>query len=250
MLDSPDETLQFDWKIRAERYVAFLDIMGYKNMISTWEHSKLYSLMAELGDAVQTSDEATRISRFESGGKQIEMKAQLARSAFFSDSILIISRDVESDSFFGLLFGVLKAIFTLFRSGVPYRGGIGRGTIVADFERSIFFGQPIVDAYLLEESLNWYGVALPANSFEGLCETDEEKPNGWVALTYHRTVSTKQGPQELQIINWPAFVNNEQKIKELLEPFQNTHSDKLNSYYQNTLDLALSGFREAYPNGR
>lgn len=52
----------------------------------------------------------------------------------------------------------------LFISKIPFRGSIAYGEMTVDLENSIFFGQPLIDAYLLGEQLQSYGIACHASA--------------------------------------------------------------------------------------
>ncbi|MDR0436880.1 MAG: hypothetical protein LBH22_01110, partial [Bacteroidales bacterium] len=44
--------------------------------------------------------------------------------------------------------------------GIPHKGALAFGKMTLDTERSIFFGQPLIDAYLLQEELHYYGIII------------------------------------------------------------------------------------------
>lgn len=44
--------------------------------------------------------------------------------------------------------------------GLPIKGAISKGNLTLDEERQLVFGKALVDAYLLEEELFYYGVAV------------------------------------------------------------------------------------------
>lgn len=82
------------------------------------------------------------------------------KSITFSDSILFITKD---ESLSDLLF--LSSILGIFQiaaiqGGFPAKGAISFGRLTADFQSSIFYGQPLIDAYLLQEQLSYYGVVI------------------------------------------------------------------------------------------
>lgn len=45
---------------------------------------------------------------------------------------------------------------------IPHKGAAASGVMTLDTVNSIFFGQPLIDAYLLQEELNFYGIVVHA----------------------------------------------------------------------------------------
>lgn len=48
----------------------------------------------------------------------------------------------------------------LLTEGIPYKGAMSIGMMTCDIDKSIYFGQPLIDAYYLQEELYFYGVVL------------------------------------------------------------------------------------------
>ena len=44
--------LKSDWVVTADRYVAYIDIMGFKDLVLTTSHDKIYSMMKDIQGAV------------------------------------------------------------------------------------------------------------------------------------------------------------------------------------------------------
>jgi hypothetical protein len=110
-----------------------------------------------------------------------------------------------------------------------------------DFQDSIFFGQPIVEAYELSEDQQWYGVAEHEN-----CEPKQEGEaplaeiqSDEVSLSEAYYVPLKSDNRDLCVLNWPVFIESEAAVEEAFSPFKNCDSPKLHMYYQNTNEFAL-----------
>lgn len=128
----------------ANRFVVFLDILGFKDRVARTNHNKLL----------------TQLSDFNKGivgciGKYNNTDIQLAQ---FSDSIVLFSNDITAKS--------LKAISEVTRGimqiainqQIPIKGAIAQGQITCDTSKQLFFGQALIDAYLLEENIYYYGI--------------------------------------------------------------------------------------------
>lgn len=49
-------------------------------------------------------------------------------------------------------------------SGIPHKGALAFGKMTQDYNKSIFFGQPLIDAYLLQEELMMYGIIIHSSA--------------------------------------------------------------------------------------
>lgn len=138
------------WPVTTERFVAFIDIMGFKDMVMKMPHEEIYRIMKMIGDAKELN-----------AGILTDAKNQkLVRSTTYPDSIMLYSKDKTVKAFDALVTAVAGLTSDLFAEGVPHKGAIAYGKMTLDQDRSIFFGQPLIDAYLLQEELHFYGVIM------------------------------------------------------------------------------------------
>ena len=132
-----------EWKPTDKRFVAFFDIMGFKEMVArnTHEHivekltilKKLNSMVDGMKAQPEFIDEFNR-------GK--------TRSVTFSDSIIIFSKQDGKDDAFKILMHSYWLLGAALQNGIPIKGAISHGEVTVDFKTSLFFGQPIIDAFL------------------------------------------------------------------------------------------------------
>ena len=147
------------------RYVALCDVLGFRALLANrgvdWINEQYRNLMSDVRQA----------SRYE------------ARSQVFSDSILMYSKPLheptvradgtrisvhedalrhEVDGFLAWVAHVVRAAL---KHGLPLRGGIAAGPCAISARQQLFVGEPIVDAYLVEQSQDWAGVALHESCF-------------------------------------------------------------------------------------
>jgi hypothetical protein len=225
------------WELTSERYVGFYDIMGFRAFVNRHQHDHdaLHRIMRELHDIGVHAEE---MHPHDGGGVPLvfDYRGSQLRIIQFSDSIIALTRDASSTS--SLLIELVLQMFFLhaLRSGTVLRGAIAYGTITADFERSIFFGQPIVDAYLLEEEQAWYGIVKHSTAVQ-TPENDDIKPLGEddIPLTVSYRVPLKSSDGiEIPVINWPVFCEDHTRLDELLSHLRNEDSEKLNGYYRLT----------------
>lgn len=125
--------------------VLFLDIMGFKERILRTPHEKLDSQLREF------KKRHNKLKPLMDNGS-IEL-------LHFSDSIIVVAH--KADIF--TLNRIVKIATILLQIGLEsqfaMKGAIARGKITFDSIDQLYFGQALVDAYLMEEELKFYGVA-------------------------------------------------------------------------------------------
>jgi hypothetical protein len=165
------------------RFVACLDILGFKALLKRFGTERLAAVYARARDLsfeekLQVRDVQTIIKEFEESlfgsiaptssktttvAVQERIYTQLELLTLFSDSIFIFTRD-RSNEAFDQLVRFSNILFQIFLAlGLPIRGGIGEGVCVIDANKEIYLGNAIVQAYLLEQSLDIIGIAIHEN---------------------------------------------------------------------------------------
>ncbi len=229
------------WDVTAPRNVGFFDIMGFRQLVKRHkdDHDVLHGIMREFHDIAIRAQEM-----HPHGGKlhpALQHRGSQLRVVAFSDAILALTRDASDTS--SLLIQLVSQMFFLhaLRLGTALRGAISFGTVTADFEHSIFFGQPVVDAYLLEQDQAWYGIVEHSSVEPGASELTgdlREIAPDEVALTLQHDVPLKSvGVSPMSAINWPILCGDLERADELLRHLR-SDSEKLNGYYQSTREFA------------
>lgn len=155
--------------IKGKRFVVFLDIMGFKERVARNSADDLYKeLTAFNRDIVKIISSVSNVET-ERGGEQegfsdaalISNDAQDAiMLAQFSDSIVLFSND-DSPRSLQMISRVASGIMmsAIHREKpIPLKGALAEGHITCDMSKQLFFGQALIDAYLLEENVQYYGI--------------------------------------------------------------------------------------------
>lgn len=103
--------------------------------------------------------------------------------AWFSDTVLFYTKQDNDQAVRELLSTVAWLLFETILEGVTkLRGGIAYGPVHLEPENSLFVGKPIIEAYRLEQSQQWSGVALAASAVARLpeCVRTGELLDWWV----------------------------------------------------------------------
>jgi hypothetical protein len=72
-----------NWDITANRYVAYCDIIGFKDIVSRSPHDEIYELMKNINAQL----------RLTSTIEWFEKSTELIKTTTYSDSIIIYSKD-------------------------------------------------------------------------------------------------------------------------------------------------------------
>lgn len=153
-----------DWKNDCNRYIGFIDVMGFKDMVARKSHDEVGQMLRQMSFMKGILQKVV-VSPFKKIDKQFEREERI-KSVTFSDSVLFVTKD---DSLSDLL--ILSSVLEIFQEaaiqrGAPTKGAVSFGRFTADFTDSIFYGQPLIDAYLLQDQLHYYGIIID-NEVEG-----------------------------------------------------------------------------------
>jgi len=78
----------------------------------------------------------------------------------FSDSIFLFTRDGGKEDLKLITEKTQEIFFEAINSKLPMKGAMAYGKTTCNLAKHLFFGQPIVDAYLLEEDVKYYGIVV------------------------------------------------------------------------------------------
>lgn len=148
------------WETTAQRYVGFIDIMGFKDMVARSSHDEIYKMMQKINNAQKI------YSSINWNGNNKSKK--LVKTTTYSDSIVIYSFSDSYDSLYSFICTIAGIYQDLLMEGIPHKGAIAFGEMTIDNERSIFFGQPLIDSYLLQEEVKFYGIIVHGTAQKGI----------------------------------------------------------------------------------
>lgn len=156
------------------KYVVFLDILGFKNMI----------------DALNQVDAEQFIKRFSKtvyemfNDRNFELLSKI-NGYIVSDSIILYTNNTKKESLIDLLNLTLKICRTEFvENGVLIRGGIAKGefsklkvTEIDQLGKTLIIGQAYVNAYQLESSTKVIGANLSEAVYNDILKYDIKLDN-------------------------------------------------------------------------
>lgn len=203
-------------KVDAEtkgRFVIFLDIMGFKDRVARHGHNEILKGLQDLSNFV--SEEINARDKFQ--------------FTMFSDSIIIFSEDKSNSTFKEMIKLANSVVKRSIAIGLPIKGAMACGDCTVRFGvKPLFFGQPIIDAYCLEENLEMYNMVLH-NTVETYATTlvREEKN-----LLFDCLVKLKGGNSKHYVLSW--FASSLDECKKNLQAIRVDVSDAPRRYIDNT----------------
>lgn len=189
-----------------KRFVAVLDILGFKNKLNTIGLNQISLYYRRL------------LEKLTLGCVQSETLS----IRFFSDTILLFSEPIDrygviNDYLFVKAFDQMQntcaAIMSIaVNQDLPLRGGIAFGDTYIVASKNIYLGQPMIDAHLIEEAQEWIGVAFHESCFSEYdhLPTSDDLPK----MTGDNSLLLKEGL--CRVIRWDVPVKPESNIHKLL----------------------------------
>jgi hypothetical protein len=247
--DDPEEADTAAWAMSERRYVGLFDLMGFSDVVERAgnDHAPTRELLLLLHAAARNAERmmATGDVGEQRLGRAEHVSGQL-RILQFSDSILVLTKDASASSSLLVQLTGQAMFLAALHHGVILRGAIACGLMTADFDHSVFFGQPLIDAHRLEARQAWYGIALHPSA--NLAE-DEQQELGYddipVSMPYPVPMKKQTEQEELCVINWPVFAESLGDLEILLRPFDGSGSmeaAKLATYHKHTLAFATNSW--------
>lgn len=199
-----------------ERFVAFLDIMGFKDLVARNNHANILSQLLALTDFISEKVGVTESFHF----------------SMFSDSIIIYSDSTNFKDFETIIILTSSIINKSISIGLPIKGAIAKGVCTATTgEKLLYFGQPIIDAFKLEENIVLYGVAIHNTAEQEAIDLCQK--TGYTNL-YDFKVILKSSSSNHYIVNW--YGDDTDYTIQMLTNIRKTVSDTPRRYIDNTID--------------
>ena len=216
-----------EWKVKDLRYVAYLDILGFKDYVMRNSIHAVYSRLKAL-NALRPEEQDPDYESETS--KRIKF-------TIFSDSVFIFSKDDDFVSLRHFLTYVKRVMRMALRKEIPLKGAIAYGNMAVDVKNNLFCGQPIVDAYLLEEDLQYMGVVFHHTYEEAyfkLSDTQIKRVSNWI-----KEVSTpfRYGKRTHLNLDYRIAGSTTYELKERIENQRFYSSGDARKYIDNTLEM-------------
>lgn len=200
--------------ITSDRFVAHLDILGMSAIVEK-DHDEAWQMLSELVDALDSAKNTT--IDFIDIAERIHVPEHV-RSVTFSDTILLFTHGTTDVDLRALVYTVLQIFCQALYKRVPVRAGIALGTLYLNFEKSMYAGPALIDAYRVGESAQWLGIVF-SSSLQGR-EKTLRLTRGKSSIVVDWPVPLKHGQCNSSVVNWPAAVRQNFKVSPPLLPEQ------------------------------
>jgi hypothetical protein len=218
-----------NWSPTCNRFVAFLDIMGFKDLVSRQPHSVVYDKLNLFYSFIKPIEDLARNET----NSDLASQQRKVRMVIFSDSIMLVSRDETEESANQILSDISYVTMCAIEAKIPLTGAIAYGKQTADFPISLHFGQPLIDAYELQKQLQLYGTVLHHTTEQYLAELDILKKLENERIFMY-AVPMKTGKIRHYIVDWGQLYP---KLATEFSQLYLSVSGKPRQYVDNTLEF-------------
>lgn len=193
---------QIKWTSTCKRFVAYLDIMGFQDMVFRESHEEVLETMEKFRLPIKKlkKEAKERLQGSASGWDLFENT--VIKPVIFSDSVLLFSSDDSLGSVENIVWQVRSVLSHALLNGIPIKGAIAYGEQTADFGKSLYFGKPLIDAWELQKELIIYGVVLHHTIEKYIVKNEwmEELLDGSSIIKYPTPL--KQGIITHYLVDW------------------------------------------------
>lgn len=203
------------------RFVAYFDMLGMKSAIRR-NQDEAWRALCSINQAKGKIYE-----------KQIEIIAtgerigDRVRTYIFSDSVIIFTLSDEPKDLRAILMYSSEFFKDSLSQCIPLRGGIAHGDFFFNINENLFLGKAFVDAYEINEGVQWYGIIVDAETHRRSLtltppfQTDTLEPG---IVEYEIPLKNNKRKKGV-VINWPCifkhnFMKKPKSVEELYSPFR------------------------------
>ena len=230
------------------RYVAFFDILGFKEAIE----KDLDEAWGALEDLRVSMQETLNLFIKTPNGVILTRNTERTAATNFSDSILVFSLEDNSNDLHSILISSTALFAKSLERCVLLRGGISYGSFYFNLEKNLFCGVPMIRAYEIAESAQWSGIIIDDNVAEHYLKNPIKSDGKLTLIKYPVSVKEKNTirKKELWVLNWPLVCKNNFKAdppisaelysKAFESLFKSSYKDwpkNIQAYYDNTVEF-------------
>jgi len=156
----------------ANRYLTYFDIMGFTDRYTRKGHDSVLAMMGEFCTIVETVEKSSKFHAGSALSGHAPDQRKIVEPVLFSDTVLLYSYDDSSESLQSLLYLSSYFFSRCLELQIPLKGAIAKGMFTADKSRSLYLGQPLIDAYKLGTDAHFYGAVFHHSVQDDLLDVD------------------------------------------------------------------------------
>jgi hypothetical protein len=225
------------------RIVAHIDILG----MSTLVENNFPEAWGMLSDLVEVRDNSQKYEYEFVESKESLKVFEKIQIITFSDTLLLFTVGATDLELKSIIILVTEIFHKALCKCVPVRAGIAIGEFWFNFEKSMYAGPALIEAYRTGEESQWLGISISESAKE-LAFKQGMKSVGSDVIISHK-IPVKTGNKNGCVVNWPAIFANDLKIEppvtleQFYQPFENSYGNfnllpkEAQNKYINTVDF-------------
>jgi len=148
-------------------FVAFFDILGFKNLVEKNSHEELMDIYKVCLYENLNMNENISDSIFNRFTPAKEKTSSEIRTFVISDSIILVQNDMTQRGFLNLIAKCQVILSSSLAEGIPLRGALSYGpvTIIENQRGTTIVGRGLTKAYSLESAQQWSGGVIDKECF-------------------------------------------------------------------------------------
>jgi hypothetical protein len=148
-------------------FVAFFDILGFKNLVEKNSHEDLIDIYKEsLYESLDLTEKYTN-PIYTAISPEQEKDSSSIKIFVISDSIILVQENLTILGFYFLLARCQVLLSTSLADGIPLRGAISYGPVsIIENRGTTIVGRGLTRAYTFEASQNWSGGMIDPECFK------------------------------------------------------------------------------------
>lgn len=180
------------------RFVAHVDILGMSTLVEA-DAERAWNLLTALAD-VRDSISSLQVDFAPTG--ELLNAWETTQTVTFSDTIIYFTKGSSLSELRALIVLMVEVLHQAMCRCVPVRIGIALGQFFVNFDRSMYAGPALVEAYRVGESSQWIGISL-AKSVASLASSIG-LTRSYSGIVGEWPVPIRDGSDLRQVIKWPV----------------------------------------------
>lgn len=229
--------------MRDLRFVAHLDILGMSSIVER-DADAAWDLLTDLV-AVRDKTSSYELEFLETEERIATSDAIC--SVTFSDTILLFTKGSSDTDLRCMIVLVTEIFHKALCKCVPIRAGISFGKFYFNFDKSMYAGPALIDAYRIGESAQWLGIALSESVKKRAVALNMTTGKSKVIVPW--SLPLRDGTKPCSVINWPAVVAHDFTVapplyvEQFYQPFESTFGafgqlpPEVQAKYRNTIEF-------------
>lgn len=230
-------------------FVAFFDILGFKNMVEKNSHEDLMEIYETgLYECLDNSEEATNLILGMITPPN-EMESLKIKIYVISDSIIFIQDNLTQRGLLYIISYCRMLIGSAMADGIPIRGGLSFGPVTVQNKRgTTIVGEGLTKAYNLENKQQWAGGIIDKECFDivpkenvNIIELLIKNKKNPIITNYYVPMKDGTSKEEL-VFDWTIYelIKNDNDI---ISSF-GKHNKEINDDVKTKIDNTVKFFNE------